>query len=130
MRRRLVLVILLFAFFITGCPVHSSFAQAPEDAPPPAVESPPLSSETSTAPAPTDEHQLPELLPQERADAVMVLGELRSAVLVSPSSADARLKLAQGLYLIGDLDAALDECRVALGSTHTTPEPICNSVSH
>ena len=114
MRRRLVLVTLLCASFITGCPVHSSFAQAPEDAPPPAVESPPLSSETSTAPVPTDEHQLPELLPQERADAVMVLGELRSAVLVSPSSADARLKLAQGLYRIGDLDAALDECRVAL----------------
>ena len=114
MRRRLVLVTLLFASFITGCPVHSSFAQAPEDALSPAAESPPLSSETSPAPAPTDEHQLPELLSQERPDAVMVLGELRSAVLVSPNSADARLKLAQGLYRIGDLDAALDECRVAL----------------
>jgi TPR repeat protein len=44
----------------------------------------------------------------------MELGELRSAVRVSPSSADDRLKLAQGLYRIGDLDAALDECRVAL----------------
>jgi len=44
----------------------------------------------------------------------MVLGELRSAVRVSPGSADDRLKLAQGLYRIGDLDAALDECRVAL----------------
>ena len=32
----------------------------------------------------------------------------------SPNSADDRLKLAQGLYRIGDLDAALDECRVAL----------------
>ena len=73
---------------------------------------------------------LPEPLPQEHADAVIVLGELRSAVRMSPNSADARLKLAQGLYLIGNLDAALDECRVALGSTQTTPEPICNSVSH
>ena len=62
----------------------------------------------------TDEHQLPELLPHERADAVMVLGELRSAVRMSPNSADDRLKLAQGLYLIGDLDAAIDECRVAI----------------
>ena len=44
----------------------------------------------------------------------MALGELRGAVRVSPDSADARLKLAQGLYRIGDLDAALDECRVAL----------------
>jgi len=114
MRPRLVLVTLLFASFIARLPVHSSFAQAPENAPPPAVEAPPPSSETTPAPVPTDEHRLPELLPHERADAVMELGELRSAVRVSPSSADDRLKLAQGLYRIGDLDAALDECRVAL----------------
>lgn len=114
MRRRLVLVTLLFASFITRFPVHASFAQAPEDAPPSVVESPPPASETPTAPAPTDEHRLPELLTYERADAVMALSELRGAVRVSPDSADARLKLAQGLYRIGDLDAALDECRVAL----------------
>jgi TPR repeat protein len=114
MRRRLVLVTLIFTSFIARLPVHSSFAQAPENAPPPAVESPPPSSETSPAPVSTDEHRLPEFLPHEREDAVMVLGELRSAVLVSPASADARLKLAQGLYRIGDLDAAIDECRVAL----------------
>jgi Tfp pilus assembly protein PilF len=42
------------------------------------------------------------------------LGELRSSVLLSPNNADARLKLAQGLYRIGDLDAALDESRVAI----------------
>ncbi len=114
MRRRLVLVTLLFAAFITRFPVHSSFAQAPENAPPSVIESPPPSSEASPAPVPTDEHRLPELLPHERADAVMVLGELRSAVRLSPDSADDRLKLAQGLYRIGDLDAAIDECRVAL----------------
>ena len=114
MRHRLVLVTFLFASVIARLPIHSSFAQAPDDAPPPMIESPPPSSETSPAPAPTDEHQLPELLPHEREDAVMELGELRSAVRVSPSSADDRLKLAQGLYRIGDLDAALDECRVAL----------------
>ena len=114
MRHRLVLVTLLCASFITRSPVHSSLAQTPEDSPAPAIESPPPSSETSPAPAPTDEHMLHEPLPQEQADAVKVLGELRSAVRMSPNSADARLKLAQGLYLIGDLDAALDECRVAL----------------
>ena len=114
MRRRLVLVTLLCASFITRFPVYSSFAQALENALPPMIESPPPASETSPAPAPTDEYQLPELLPQERADAVIVLGKLRSAVLASPGSVDARLNLAQGLYLIGDLDAALDECRVAL----------------
>ena len=114
MRPRLVLVTLLFASFIAWLPVHSSFAQAPENAPPPMIESPPPSSENTPAPVPTDEHQLPELLPHERADAVMELGELRSAVRMSPNSPDDRLKLAQGLYRIGDLDAALDECRVAL----------------
>ncbi len=114
MRRRLVLVTLLFASFTIRFPVHSSFAQAPADTPSPAVEYPTQSSETSATPLSTDEHRLPELLPHERADAIMVLGELRSAVLVSPNNAADRLKLAQGLYAIGDLDAALDECRVAL----------------
>lgn len=114
MRRRLVLVTLIFTSFIARFPVHSSFAQAPENAPPPAVESPPPSSETPPAPVPTDEHRLPVLLPHEREDAVMALGELRSAVRLSPNSADDRLKLAQGLYRIGDLDAAIDECRMAL----------------
>jgi TPR repeat protein len=114
MPRRLVLVALLFLSFITRFPIHSSFAQAPENTPPPVIESPPPSPETSHAPAPTDEHRVLELLPHEQADAVMALGELRGAVRVSPASADARLKLAEGLYRIGDVDAALDECRVAL----------------
>jgi TPR repeat protein len=114
MRRRLLLVTLLFASFIAWLPVHPSFAQSPENTPPPIIESLPPSSETSPAPVPTDERRLPELLPRERADAVMELNELRSAVLVSPDSAGDRLKLAQALYRIGDLDAAIEECRVAL----------------
>ena len=114
MRRRLVLVTLLFASFVTRFPIDTSFAQVPENAPPPVIESPPPSSESAPTPAPTDEHRVPELLPHEQGDAVTALGELRGAVRVSPDSADARLNLAQGLYRIGDLDAALDECRVAL----------------
>ena len=114
MRHRLVLVTLLFVSSITGLFVYSSFAQAPENAQPPIVESPPPVSETLPAPATADDHPLPELLPHEHADAVVELGELRGAVRVSPDNADARLKLAQALYRIGDLDAALDECRVAL----------------
>jgi TPR repeat protein len=114
MRRPLVLVTLLFASFIAWLPVHSSFAQSPENAPPPMIESPPPSLEISPSPVPTDEHRLPELLAHERADAVMELNELRSAVLVSPDSADDRLRLAQALYRIGDLDAAIEEFRVAL----------------
>ncbi|TKS61329.1 MAG: hypothetical protein EWM72_00466 [Nitrospira sp.] len=114
MRRRLVLVTLLFASFIERLPVYSSIAQVTENAPPPVIESPPPSPETLPAPVQSDEHRLLELLPHEREDAVIVLGELRRAVRVSPDSADDRLKLAQGLYRVGDLDAALDECRVAL----------------
>ena len=114
MRRRFVLVALLFASFITRFPVHPSFAQTPENALLPVVESPPPPSEASPAPVPIDEHALPELLPHKQTDAVMVLSELRSAVRASPDSAYDRLKLAQGLYRVGDLDAALDECRMAL----------------
>jgi len=114
MRRRLVLVLLLFTTFITQFLVHSSFAQEPEGTPPPTIESPAPSSESSPAPMPSNEHLLPELMPHEQVDAVMALGELRHAVLVSPQSADEHLKLADGLYRIGDLDAAIDEYRVAL----------------
>ncbi|RPH80075.1 MAG: tetratricopeptide repeat protein [Nitrospiraceae bacterium] len=114
MRRRLVLVTFLFAPFIIHLSIHSSFAQALEDTPPPVVESPPPSSEAQPASIPTDEHRLPELLPHEQEDAVTALGALRNAVRLSPDSADSRLKLAEGLYRIGDLDAAIEECRVAL----------------
>jgi TPR repeat protein len=112
MNRRLLLAALLFASIITGLPVQAPFAQAPEDEPAPALESPPPFSETS--PTPTDGNQTLELFPQEQTDPVTVLGELRSAALLSPNNADVRLKLAQGLYHIGDLDSALDECRVAI----------------
>ena len=112
MNRRLLLAALLCASFVTGLPGQSPFAQAPENEPAPALESPPPFSETS--PTPTDGNQPPELFPQEQTDQVTVLGELRSAALLSPNDADVRLKLAQGLYRIGDLDSALDECRVAI----------------
>ncbi|MDE3050977.1 MAG: hypothetical protein KGJ48_13885, partial [Nitrospirota bacterium] len=66
MRRRLVLVTLLFASFVARPSVPSSFSQTPENAPSPTAETQPTSSETSPAPMSTDEHKLPELLPQER----------------------------------------------------------------
>ena len=114
MRRRLVLVTLLFASFAARFPVNSSFAQAPENAPPPATETLPPSSEISPVPLHADEHRLPDLLPHEREDAVKMLGELRGNVCTAPQSADNRLKLAEALYRIGDLDTAIDECRVAI----------------
>ena len=114
MRRRLVLMTLLFASCIACSPTHSSLTQALEDAPPPVVESPPPSSEPLPASEISEEHRLPELLPQKPEDAVTALSELRAAVRLSPDRADSRLKLAEGLYRIGDLDAAIDECRAAI----------------
>ena len=109
MRRRLVLVALVLAAFSVQLSIHTSFAQAPgeQSAPPAVIESP--------APLPSaDEPVLSEFTGSEQEDAVFMLSELRERVRRSPNDADVRLKLAQGLYRIGDLDAALDECRVVL----------------
>jgi TPR repeat protein len=43
-----------------------------------------------------------------------MLGKLRGAVRLSPDSAEDRLKLADALYRIGDIESALDEYRVAI----------------
>ena len=111
MRRRVVLVTILVVpllFDLRG----ASFGQAPDEqtAAPPVLESP--------DPAPRsprqDEHRLSGLTEQERNDAVFTLSELRGNVRMFPAGAEERLKLAQGLYRVGDLDAALDECRIAL----------------
>ena len=114
MRRRLVLMTLLFASCIACSPTYSSLTQALEDMPPPVVESLPPSSESSSASVTSAEHSLPELIPQEPENAVTALRELRAAVRLSPDRADSRLKLAEGLYRIGDLDAAIDECHAAI----------------
>ena len=114
MRRRLALMTLLFASCIACSPTHSSLTQALEHAPPPVVEFPPLSSEPLPASEISEEHRLPELLPQKPEDAVTALSVLRAEVRLSPDRADSRLKLAEGLFRIGDLDAAIDECRAAI----------------
>src|SRR5512146_174733 len=109
MRRRWLLVTILFAA-LAPLPVDMALAQGSDES---ATASP-----VESLPPPVDavsaEHLLPDLTPREREDPVMVLGELRSAARVSPQNAKDRLKLAQGLYLIGDLDAAIEECRVAI----------------
>lgn len=114
MRRRLLLVTLVFISFITPFPLPSSLAQTPENALPPTIESPPPALDTSTAPESADERRLQEPAPSGQTDPVTSLGALRYAVRLSPDKADDRLRLAQGLYRIGDLDAAIDECRTAL----------------
>lgn len=110
MRCRLLPVTILLTPLLMAPAVPVSFAQpADESTPAPVIESPPPSAGSLP-----DEHLIPELTPLEREDAVMGLGELRGAVRVAPDSAEARLKLAQGLYRIGDLDAAIEECRASI----------------
>ena len=53
-------------------------------------------------------------IPGEQDDAIKALSGLRENVRTAPQSRDHRLKLAEALYRIGDLDTAIDECRVAL----------------
>lgn len=112
MRRRLVLVTLILASLATG-PFRSQSRGQEFDR-----QVAPASSDDREAPltgtARPDNHLLPEQSPEEQADAISQLSELRGAVRVSPDSPENRLTLAQALYRLGDLDAALDECRVAL----------------
>jgi TPR repeat protein len=115
MIRRLVLVVLVLASLVSGQPTGSSFAQTPEEqATPTPHEAPPPHPAEMLNPPLQDEHVLPSLSSHEREDAVIMLGELRGNVRTFPNSVEDRLKLADGLYRIGDLDAAIDEYRVAL----------------
>lgn len=50
----------------------------------------------------------------EPADAVTEIASLRRTVRLLPSDPDYRLKLAGALFRIGDLDAAVEECRAAI----------------
>lgn len=109
---RVVLAIILTVSPLLGLHAAVSQAQMPDEEvqPPPMLESP--------APEPQlpeqDAERPAEPPEQEHTDAVFLLSELRGNVQAFPASAEARLKLAQGLYRVGDLDAALDECRIAL----------------
>ena len=105
MKRRLVLAILFHASCAWLHSIDLSLAETPDN------QTPPTSTEPPSAAPPL---QLPELQPQERDDAVSLLGALRGIVRLSPQSADDRLKLAEALYRIGDLDTAIDECRIAI----------------
>ena len=129
MRRWNLLVIILAIPLL--CESHgTSFAQTPEEqtAAPPAPEfpAPDLSAAPDPAPRPPeeDEHRRSESTEPERIDAIVSLTELRGAARTFPADAAARLQLAQGLYRVGDLDAALDECRIALKLQPNNPEAL------
>lgn len=119
MRRRDVLVIILAIPLLYN--LHAAaLAQTPDEpsTAPPALESPAPELNVDPGPVPQlvqqDEHPRSESTGHERTDAVVLLNELRGTARTFPADGAARLKLAQGLYQIGDLDAALDECRIAL----------------
>lgn len=109
MAHRLVLMILPFACLVIHPFVYLSFAQTSDE-----QASPPLIIESPPPTPPIDEPGPAEFIKPEQEDIVVMLGQLRENVRSSPQSADDRLKLAEGLYRIGDLDAAIEECRVAI----------------
>ncbi|MCC6139390.1 MAG: tetratricopeptide repeat protein [Nitrospira sp.] len=121
MRRCLVLVTVLAVPLLAER--HGlSFAQTPDEqiSSPPILESPgpdpTLTVDPNQTPQPPQQNhpQPSEWTEQERNNAVFMLSELRGRIRIFPASAEDRLKLAQGLYRVGDFDAALDECRLAL----------------
>ncbi|MBI3355750.1 MAG: sel1 repeat family protein [Nitrospirae bacterium] len=121
MLSRLVLVTLLFPSFNAQLPVQSVFAQVPEDTLPSFIESPTPAPTISPAPVNMDEQSPPESLPYKHDDTVLKLGKLRSAVLVSPGSADNRLKLdgraaAAAVKEAILLDPELTQAHYSLGS--------------
>ena len=55
----------------------------------------------------------PDILLPDHEQPVPMITALRDKIRLSPGHAEKRMRLAQRLYLIGDLDAALDEYRAA-----------------
>jgi tetratricopeptide (TPR) repeat protein len=103
------MVLRLLVVALVSCGVPPSLAQTPEDPAPRApLESPPPPPEALS------DAQSPHRPFPEEVDAVTALGEARGAVRLDPNHAGHRLKLAQALYRIGDLDAATEECRAAI----------------
>lgn len=134
MRRRAIRVTILLIALLFDRHGTASWAQLPDEeaAVPPILESP--DPDLDSTPGPNqdpvpqppqqDEHRLSELTEQERHDAVFMLSELRGRVRMFPAGAEEHLNLAQGLYRAGDLDAALDECRVALRLQPNNPDAL------
>lgn len=87
-------------------------AQTAEDQAPASEAAP--GQPSSPPPSSVDERRQPDLLPQEQNDPIVLLGQLRRAVRLSPDRAEDRLTLAEALYRIGDLESAAEETRAAI----------------
>ena len=109
MHPRLLPVTILLSILSVGPSIHPSYAQTPDQPTPP-----PSIVEAPAVTPPLDEPHRSEFTTREQEDVVFMLRTLRGNVRTSPQNADDRLKLAEALYRIGDLDTAIDECRVAI----------------
>lgn len=90
--------------------LQSVSAQSSEEPAPPVVpEISPEPSEDSTPAVPPEARARPD-----EPSPVLVLNELRKAVFAAPTSALDRSRLAETLYRMGDLEAALEESRAAV----------------
>ena len=110
MRRSLTGVVLVCGA-LGGPPFLLSVPAQPSEEPAPSMvpEVSPEPSEDSARTAPPKEPA-----PAEDPGPVLVLNELRKAVIAAPASAMDRSRLADALYRMGDLDAALEESRAAV----------------
>ena len=109
MHPRLLPVTILLSILSVGPSIHPSYAQTPDQPTPP-----PSIVEAPAVTPPFDESHRSEFTTREQEDVVFMFSTLRGNVRTSPQNADDRLKLAEALYRIGDLDTAIDECRVAI----------------
>ena len=114
MRHRSVLATLLMFPLPALLSACLSSAQRSENLPPSAIAPEVFTPEIVSA---AEENTAPLLLripEQAHEDAVSEISMLRNAALLTPDRTDLRLTLADRLSRIGDLDAALDECRAAI----------------
>lgn len=109
MHPRLLLVAILLSVLSIGPSSRPSYAQTPDQpTPPPSIMQAPAFT------PPLDEPHRAECTTREQEDVVFLLRALRENVRTSPQNADDRVKLAEALYRIGDLDTSIDECRMAI----------------
>ena len=113
MYSRLFAVTLFFATLFAS----SALAQEPDEqtSAPPVIESPAPASSVNGQYQPSSETSGAE-------DPTIRLGELRGAVRAFPQNDESRLKLAEGLYRVGDFDAAIEESRVAIKLKPDNPQ--------
>ena len=114
MQHRSALVALISFLLMTFYIIGFSSAQTADISVPDTSDVLPSDSDSAVTPKGEDEPASADIQPPDHDSAVTAITALRDEVRLFPDHTDARMKLAQRLYLLGDLDAALDESRAAL----------------